>query len=75
MGYYINFVKNYRQITSPLDTLLKNNAFVWNEVMEITFIVLKEAMCTTPNLVAHDFTNTFLLECDALGRGSGAMLM
>jgi hypothetical protein len=36
-GYYRKFVQNYGKIVAPLTTLLKNNAFSWNEEVEQGF--------------------------------------
>jgi hypothetical protein len=74
-GYYRKFVKNYGKIAAPLTTLLKNNAFTWTPSTDQSFQLLKEAMRTNLVISLPNFTKTFLLECDALGKGIGVVLM
>ena len=75
IGYHCKFVKNYEKIAVPLTALLKNNSFTWTPVASQDFQTLKMAMCTTPVLALPDFTKTFFLECDALGKAIGDVLM
>jgi hypothetical protein len=43
--------------------------------MDHAFQDFKYAMCSTHVLVLPYFTNTFVLECDAYGKGIGAIHM
>ena len=74
-GYYLKFVKNYGKIVAPLTALLKKNSFTWTPTTAQDFQTLNMAMCTTPFLALPNFKNTFVLECDASGKGIGAVLM
>jgi hypothetical protein len=74
-GYYRKFVKNYRNISTPLTTLLKKNSFTWTPAAAQAFQTLKMTMCTTSVLALPDFTKTFVLECDASGKGISGVLM
>jgi hypothetical protein len=74
-GYYRKFVWNYGNISSLLTSLLKNNAFTWTLATDHSFQALKHVMCLTPVLTLPNFTNTFVLECDASGKGIGVVLM
>jgi hypothetical protein len=61
------FVKKYVNIVSPLIALLKKNDLSWNDAIDQPLQDLKNAMCTTLIISLSDFTETFLLECDASG--------
>jgi hypothetical protein len=74
-GYYRKFIKNYGKISAPLTTLLKKNSFTWTPAVAQAFQTLKTAMCTTLVLALPDFTKTFVLECDASGKGIDTILM
>jgi hypothetical protein len=73
--YYHKFVKNYGKIAAPLTALLKKNSFTWTPAATQYFQTLKMTMCTTQVLALPNFTKTFVLECDASGKGIIIFLM
>jgi hypothetical protein len=75
IGYYHKFVQNYGKIATSLTTLFKKNAFNWTPATDQSFQDLKDDMCMNPILALPDFTNNFVLEFDASGKGIGEVLM
>ena len=74
-SYYRRFVKGFSELGAPLTDLTKKGAFHWTEDSQQTFNKLKEVMSTCPVLALPDFSQPFVLECDASGVGIGAVLM
>ena len=73
-GYYRNFIRGYGSIATPLTNLLKKNAFSWNKA-EATFEELKAIITKPLVLMLPNFNLPFVVECDASGRGIGAVLI
>ena len=70
--------KIYEKLCPHDDTLtklLKKNSFRWNDEAKKCFEALKNVMSSTPVLATLDFTKPFVVECDVLGFGKGAVLM
>jgi hypothetical protein len=74
-GYYRKFIKDYGKLAKPLTELTKKDNFLWNAEVNKAFQTLKRVMTTPPVLVLPNFDLPFEVECDAAGRGLGAVLM
>ncbi|XP_068644691.1 uncharacterized mitochondrial protein AtMg00860-like [Aristolochia californica] len=47
-GYYRKFIRSYEQIATPLNNLLKKNAFSWSKPVDHSFQQLKAALSSAP---------------------------
>ena len=74
-SYYRKFIRNYGAIAQPLIDLLKKDGFHWTDKALLAFNELKAAAAQSPMLALPDFSKPFIIECDALGYGLGAVLM
>ncbi|XP_057429427.1 uncharacterized protein LOC130722640 [Lotus japonicus] len=74
-GYYRKFIKDYGKMANPLTELTKKDSFSWGPEADRAFLQLKRVMTSPPVLILPNFTLPFEVECDAAGRGIGAVLM
>jgi hypothetical protein len=54
-GYCRKFIKRYGSIAAPLTSMLKKNAFSWDEVAKGAFFNLKDAVTHSPILALPNF--------------------
>ena len=74
-GYYRKFIKDYGKIAKPLTDLLKKGGFGWNEEPQKAFEQLRKLITQAPILALPSFSKPFAIECDASGKGIGAVLL
>ncbi|CAH9104590.1 unnamed protein product [Cuscuta epithymum] len=74
-GFYRRFIKDFAKIAKPLCNLLvKDTPFLMDENCLHAFTVLKQALTSSPIIVAPDWTLPFELMCDASDFALGAVL-
>ena len=75
-GFYRCFVKDFGSIAAPLNELTRKDVpFVWGDVQQDAFMMLKDKLTHAPLLQLPDFNKMFELECDASGIGLGGVLL
>ncbi|KAJ9526612.1 hypothetical protein QJQ45_017610 [Haematococcus lacustris] len=79
-NYYRRFVRNFSTIAAPLTALTradghdKQGVVAWGQAQQSAFDALKQALITTPVLIAPDPSQPYTLRCDASTVGIGAVL-
>lgn len=75
-GFFRRFVPNFSIIAAPLTSLLKKAvAYIWKPHHQEAFETLKTKLISAPILALPNFDLPFELECDASGKGMGAVLL
>ncbi|GAU28976.1 hypothetical protein TSUD_391740, partial [Trifolium subterraneum] len=75
-GYYRRFILGFSGIALPLTRLTrKGAAFVWDELCENSFNLLKQKLTSALVLVIPDPDKKYVVYCDASNKGLGCVLM
>ncbi|GJW12186.1 putative reverse transcriptase domain-containing protein [Tanacetum coccineum] len=75
-SYYRRFIKGFSKIAKPMTKLTqKKVTFEWGDKQEAAFQTLKHKLCSAPILALPQGAENFIVYCDALHKGLGAVLM
>nr|GEZ88625.1 reverse transcriptase domain-containing protein [Tanacetum cinerariifolium] len=72
---FIRLSESYPKLVSTNDANEKNKKYEWDMEEEEAFQTLKQKLCSTPILALPEGTKNFIVYCDALLKGFGAVLM
>ena len=73
-GYISQHVRNYAELSAPLQAVKFQKTIEWTDEMKQSFTTLKHAVCHAPFLQFPDFTLPFHLATDASNTGIGGVL-
>ncbi|GJY36313.1 putative reverse transcriptase domain-containing protein [Tanacetum coccineum] len=75
-GYYRRFIKGFSKIAKPMTKFTQKSVkFDWGEKEEAAFQLLKQKLCSALVLALPERSENFVVYCDALHKGWGAVLM
>jgi len=74
-GYYRRHVRNFAELAKPLTNLTRKDVpFNWTAEQQNAFDQLKLSLSTEPLLIYPDFSQPFIVACDASTKAVGAVL-
>ncbi|GJR33217.1 putative reverse transcriptase domain-containing protein [Tanacetum coccineum] len=75
-GYYRRFIEGFSKIAKSMTKLTQKGVkFDWGDKQEAAFQLLKQKLCSAPILALPEGSEDFVVYCDALHKGLGAVLM
>jgi RNase H-like domain found in reverse transcriptase/Reverse transcriptase (RNA-dependent DNA polymerase) len=74
VNFYRRFICNCASISQPLTKLTGNSEFMWDELSQTSFDLLKTALCSAPVLRTYDPSLPIQVTTDASGNAIGAVL-
>ncbi|GKA66144.1 putative reverse transcriptase domain-containing protein [Tanacetum coccineum] len=75
-GYYRRFIEGFSKIAKSMTKLTQIGVkFYWGDKEEAAFQLIKKKLCSAPILALPEGSKDFVVYCDALHKGLGAILM
>nr|GFC01121.1 putative reverse transcriptase domain-containing protein [Tanacetum cinerariifolium] len=75
-GYYRRFIEGFSKIAKPITKLTQKKVkFKWGDKQEAAFQLLKQKLCSAPILALPEGREDFIVYCEVLNKGLGAVLM